>query len=51
MELPSRVWSAETLDMGVNLVEQGVRLNGDDTKDLSEEELQRELEQLQLLKD
>lgn len=45
MELPSRVWSAETLHLGMSLVEEGVGMDGLD--DRSDADLEAELRQLE----
>ena len=45
MELPSRVWSAETLELGMSLVEEGVGMDGLD--DRSDAALQEQLRQLE----
>ena len=45
MELPSRVWSAETLHLGMSLVEEGAGMDGLD--DRSDAELQAQLRQLE----
>ena len=45
MELQSRVWSAETLDLGISLAQTGVGMEGLDER--SSQEIQRELQELQ----